>query len=128
MQSRKKDVVAHLKDYREALEQVRRLFPELPLTPLCFFESWTDVAITSLTERAKITPDPAKPPALFEAAEFFGLHLGNPAEEALLLHILADVVFGGRKKGRPRTNKGKWDAVKLIQLAIDCNKIKEDTA
>ena len=111
--SRKKGVGAHLEGYREALDQIRRLWPELPLTPLCFFDSWTDAG--------------GPPPALARAEEFFGLHLEKPAEQALLLHILADAVFGVRKKGRPRTNKGKWDAVRLIQLAIDCNTIKEDT-
>src|SRR5262249_19876778 len=112
MSSRKKGIVAHLEDYREALEQIRRLYPQLKLTPLCIFDSWTDAG---------------PPAALSEAAEYFGLDLAKSAEQALLLHILADIVFGERKKGRPRTNKGKWDVARLIQLAIDCNKIKEDS-
>jgi hypothetical protein len=110
---RKKGVAARLENYRRALDQVRHLSPDLRLTPLCLFDSWTDAG--------------GPPPALSRAAEFFGLHLGKPAEHALLLHILADAVFGEHKKGRPRTKKGKWDVVTLIQLAVDCNKIKEDT-
>jgi hypothetical protein len=110
--SRMKGVAARLEDYRRALDRVRNFWPDLRLTPLCLFDSWTDAG--------------GPPRALSRAAEFFGLHLGKPAQEALLLHILADVVFGEHKKGRLRTNKGKWDAVTLIQLAVDCNKIKEE--
>jgi hypothetical protein len=66
-------------------------------------------------------------PALDEAADFFDLDLKNEKQRATLLTILAHVAFAKRPKGRPRTNKGKWDVVRLIQLAIDCNKIKEDT-
>src|SRR5262245_53298487 len=86
--SRKKSTAARLEKFREALDQVRRSWSHLPLTPLLFWDSWIDAA--------------GPPPALSKAAEFFGLHLGKPAERDLLLHILADVVFGGQK-GRPRT-------------------------
>jgi len=109
--SRKKGVAADLEGYRDGLDQIRRLWPELHLTPLCLFDSWTDAG--------------GPLPALSRAARYFGLHLVEPAEQSLLLHILADVVFGDRKRGRPRSNKGKWDVLTLIQLAIDCNKIKE---
>jgi hypothetical protein len=110
--ARRKGIAPHLEGYREALDQIRRLWPELRLTPLCFFDSWTDAG--------------GPPPALSRAAEYFGLHLEKSAEQALLLHILADAVFGEHKKGRRRKNKGKWDAMTLIQLAVDCNKIKEE--
>jgi hypothetical protein len=110
---RKKVIAADLEGYRDALDRIRHLWPELHLTPLCFFDSWTDAG--------------GPPPALSEAAKYFDLQLGKPAEQSLLLHILADVVFGERKRGRPRTKKGKWDVLTLIQLAIDCNKIKEET-
>jgi hypothetical protein len=107
-------VAARLKGYREALDEIRHLFPDLPLTPLCFFEEWwTD----------KCMP----PPGLSKAADFFGLDLSKSEQKALLLEILADVVFGEEKKGRPRTQKRKWDRLTLIQLAVDCNKVKAET-
>ena len=116
--SRKKGAAARLEFYREALDQVRRDWPHLPLTPLCFFDSWTDAG--------------GPPPALSKAAEYFGLHVGpaEEAEEALLLHILAEVVFGGqegRPRARPSADKSKLEVLKLIQLAIDCNKVQEET-
>jgi len=110
---RKKGIADDLEGYRNALVRIRHLWPELHLTPLCFFDSWTDAG--------------GPPPGLSRAAKYFDLQLREPAEQSLLLHILADVVFGERKKGRPPTKKGKWDVVTLIQLAIDCNKIKEET-
>jgi hypothetical protein len=106
-------VAVRLKDYRQALDQIRHLFPDLRLTPLCFFEEWW-------TDRCM------PPPGLSKAADFFGLDLSKSEQRALLLDILADVIFGEQKKGRPPTKKRKWDALTLIQLAVDCNKVKAE--
>jgi hypothetical protein len=107
-------VAVRLKDYREALDQIRHLFPDLRLTPLCFFEEWW-------TDRCM------PPPGLSKAADFFGLDLSKSEQRALLLDILADVIFGEQKKGRPPAKKAKWDRLRLIQLAVDCNKVKAET-
>src|SRR4029453_13347281 len=92
-------------------DQIRHLFPDLRLTPLCFFEEWW-------TDRCM------PPPGLSKAADFFGLDLSKSEQRALLLDILADVIFGEQKKGRPPAKKAKWDRLRLIQLAVDCNKVK----
>jgi hypothetical protein len=65
-------------------------------------------------------------PPLCEAAKFFALDLKNETERSALLGILAAVVFNRPKKGRPKHNKGKWDVLTLIQLAVDCNNVKTD--
>ena len=66
-------------------------------------------------------------PPLCEAAKFFDLDLKNETERNALLGILAAVVFNRPRKGRPQQNKGKWDVLTLIQLAVDCNNVKTDT-
>jgi|SRR5262249_14636419 len=106
-------VALRLKNYREGLDELRRHFPEVPLTPLCFFDEWW-------TDRCM------PPPGLSKAADFFGLDLSKSEQRQLLLNILADVVFGEQKKGRPRAKKRKWDVLTLIQLAVDCNKVKAE--
>jgi hypothetical protein len=68
----------------------------------------------------------APSPQLCEAAKFFDLDLKNETERSALLGILAGVVFNKPKKGRPQHNKGKWDVLTLIQLAVDCNNVKTD--
>ena len=64
--------------------------------------------------------------ALTKAAQFFGLDLANPVETAILLRLLAYLLFGPkRKKGRPLHSK-KWTGRRLFQLALDCEEIKKD--
>ena len=64
--------------------------------------------------------------ALLKAARQFNIDLANPIETAVLLRILALLLFGPeRKKGRPLNSK-KWNRLRLTQLAIDCEKIKKD--
>ena len=57
-------------------------------------------------------PNPNDDSAVRRAAKFLGLEPGRDSD--LLLHILADVLFG--KAGRPKGSK-KWDSSKLLQLA-----------
>jgi hypothetical protein len=102
-----------LKSYRKALDEGRRLFPGLPLTP-AYFDGQEDT-------RTLIGH-----PSLNKAAKFFDLDLSVEAQRELLLQILADVLFAESKKGRPAARKPKWDILTLIQLAVDCNKVKED--
>lgn len=107
-------VAMRLEAYREALDQIRHYFPQVRLTPtsVCFFEqTLSDTGVTQ---------------ALTRAVKFLGLDVSDPANRDLLLFILADVVFGERNKGRPLAKKRKWDRLTLIQLAVDCNKVKED--
>jgi len=106
-------VTIRLKWCREYLDSVRHYFPDLPLTP----------AIFDAEEETRVLTDH---PQLEKAATFFGLDLRIPAQRELLLVILADVLFFESKKGRPSGQKGKWDRLTLIQLAVDCNKVKED--
>ena len=103
-------VAARLEWYREALDQIRHYFRDLSLTANVFDGQET------FTGKQQ----------LLNALEFFSLDLSNQAHLDLLLVILADVVFGEQKKGRPPDKKRKWDTLKLIQLAVDCNKVKGD--
>ena len=103
-------VAIRLEWYREELDQTRHYFRDLPLTASVFDGQ------EPFTGKQQ----------LLKAGEFFGLDLSNQAHLDLLLVILADVVFGEQKKGRPPAKKRKWDRLKLIQLAVDCNKVKED--
>jgi hypothetical protein len=65
-------------------------------------------------------------PALLNAAKQFDLDLANPIERAVLLRVLADLLFGPRrKKGRPLHSK-KWTGTRLSQLARDCEEVKKD--
>jgi hypothetical protein len=102
-----------LKWYRQSLDEMRRNLPGLPLTPALF---------DGEDETRTLTGHPS----LNRAAKVFDLDLSVEAQRALLLQILADVLFAESKKGRPPARKPKWDVLKLIQLAVDCNKIKED--
>jgi hypothetical protein len=54
-------------------------------------------------------------PELAEAARLFGLDPANAAESAVLVRILADLMFRKRKTGRP-SNSTKWKRLKLVQL------------
>ncbi len=65
-------------------------------------------------------------PPLSEAAKFFDLDLNNETQRRALLGILAIIVFSKPKIGRPPANKGKWDVLTLIQLAVDCNNVKAE--
>src|SRR5262249_20563872 len=65
------------------------------------------------------------------AAEFFGFDdgsLDNPewGDECreMLLYILADVLFGPRKRGRPRRTGQAWDFNRLYCLLREYNKEK----
>jgi hypothetical protein len=66
----------------------------------------------------------APSPILHEAADFFGLDLRREAERALLLAILADVIFGKAPKGRPKEHKRRWSRFRLVRLAVDRETIK----
>jgi hypothetical protein len=103
-----------LKRYRETLADIRRLFPDIPVTPAIF--DGQDDDIRTLTGH----------PSLRRAAEFFNLELSAGPQRQLLLEILADVLFAENKRGRPQAQKRKWDILTLIQLAVDYNKVKED--
>ena len=107
-------VELRLKWYRESLDDIRRNFPNLPLTPALF--DGEDETRTLIGH-----------PSLNRAAEIFDLDLSVDAQRALLLQILADVLFAESKKGRPPAKKAKWDRLRLIQLAVDCNKVKAET-
>src|SRR5262245_32409905 len=61
--------------------------------------------------------------ALSKAREYFGLDVRQ--EEDRLLYILADVVFGSGRPGRPQGSK-KWSKIRLLQLANDRLEIKRD--
>jgi hypothetical protein len=62
-------------------------------------------------------------PALLQAAEFFGL---DPAKDRdLLLHILASIVFGKRKKGRPGGTRN-WDEKRFSQLGFHREAVERD--
>jgi hypothetical protein len=41
------------------------------------------------------------PPAVLEAAKYFGLELSDRNHRMLLLYILSDLLFGKSKPGRP---------------------------
>jgi hypothetical protein len=41
-------------------------------------------------------------------------NLANPAARDMLLHILADVLFGSRKKGRPTGSQTAWGITRLF--------------
>jgi hypothetical protein len=56
--------------------------------------------------------------ALSKAQKHFGLDLENDRDRRNLLYILADIVFGVGKRGRPRYSK-KWDYYRLLRLAED---------
>ena len=58
-------------------------------------------------------------PTLSNAFAFFGLDKTNERDRAILLNVLADIVFARPKKGRKRgiINKS-WDPAKLLDLAI----------
>lgn len=56
--------------------------------------------------------------ALSRAEKEFDLDLRKDRDRLQLLHILADIVFGVEKRGRPRGKK-KWDSWRLWQLAVD---------
>ena len=65
-----------------------------------------------------------KTTALVEAARFFELDLYSPMDRAILLRVLADILFRPRRKrGRPPNSK-KWTATRLSQLACDCEEVK----
>jgi hypothetical protein len=64
-------------------------------------------------------------PALLSAERQFNLDLANPMERAVLLRVLADLLFDRRKRGRPLYSK-KWTGYRLYQLARDCEEVKKD--
>jgi hypothetical protein len=57
------------------------------------------------------------PNSLKRAAEFFGLNLSIPADVHTLALVLAEEVFGKRKRGRKPGNAA-WDADRFLQLAF----------
>jgi hypothetical protein len=57
------------------------------------------------------------PNSLKRAAEFFGLNPSIPADVHTLALVLAEEVFGERKRGRKPGNAA-WDADRLLQLAF----------
>jgi hypothetical protein len=68
----------------------------------------------------------AKPTrSLSEAAEFFGLDPAKAVDSAVLLRVLADVVFGTRKKGR-HTGTSRWNDVRLFQLGVHLQAVEKD--
>jgi hypothetical protein len=52
--------------------------------------------------------------SLDQAGRFFRANLANPAARDMLLHILADVLFGSRKKGRPTGSYTAWDIARYF--------------
>jgi hypothetical protein len=58
------------------------------------------------------------------AARFFGLDQEKPTHRALLLHILAEVVFYEPPKGRPK-GSAKWSTEKLFLLGIRASALRK---
>jgi hypothetical protein len=54
--------------------------------------------------------------SLAEAARFFRLDLNDVRQREKLLYLLADIVFGRGKKGRPRGSKSSWNLIRLGDL------------
>lgn len=63
--------------------------------------------------------------SLAEAFKQFGLDPNNSAHRAILTVVLADCVFGRRKKGRPAGTK-QWHAARLHVLACDYEEVIAD--
>jgi hypothetical protein len=63
--------------------------------------------------------------ALSRAEKHFGLDRKNEHDRLHLLYILADIVFGVGRRGRPPASK-KWKSNKLWQLAKDHIAVKKD--
>lgn len=63
--------------------------------------------------------------ALSRAEKHLGFDLRNDQDQLRLLHVLADIVFGVGKRGRPRYRK-KWDFDRLVQLAEDRIEVKRE--
>jgi hypothetical protein len=57
------------------------------------------------------------PNSLKRAAEFFGLNLSIPADVHTLALVLAEELFGERKRGRKAGNAA-WDADRLLELGF----------
>jgi hypothetical protein len=55
---------------------------------------------------------------LSKAFSFFGLDKTNKRDRAILLNVLADIVFAQPKKGRPGAITKSWDPARLLDLAI----------
>jgi hypothetical protein len=77
--------------------------------------------------RSELTPKSAKrkfeslsrqrTPYLDKAANYFDLKVSRRTDAAILVRILASVIFDSREKNRPAGSK-KWDEVRLFQLFI----------
>jgi hypothetical protein len=63
--------------------------------------------------------------ALSSAEKHFGLDSNDDQDRLRLLYILADIVFGVGRRGRPRDSK-KWASDRLVQLHEDHIEVKKD--
>ena len=63
------------------------------------------------------------PGSLKTAATFLGLDLADPSHLLMLTHILADVLFGKRRPGRPQGVTTTWNLEKLWTLALTFEKL-----
>jgi len=63
--------------------------------------------------------------ALSRAEKHFGLDSKHDQDRLRLLYILADIVFGVGRPGRPRDSK-KWASDRLVQLHEDHIEVKKD--
>jgi hypothetical protein len=64
------------------------------------------------------------PPAVLEAAKYFGFELSDRGRRMALLYTLSDLLFGKPKPGRPA--KRKWDDRKILRLGTLYDQIKRN--
>jgi len=65
------------------------------------------------------------PASLKRAAEFFGLDHAIPADVSMLALVLADELFGERKRGRKAGNQA-WDTDRFLELGFAYDELKKD--
>src|SRR5262249_1109762 len=99
-------VIAHGSDIKERLKEWQN---DLKMDRMFLFFTTEDFEAWC----KETTSDQRQP--IRRAAKFFHLDHKNPAHMALLLRILASVLFSYRKRGRKSGSK-KWDSSRLLKL------------
>jgi hypothetical protein len=78
------------------------------------------------TPRLEIFLDPEDlESSVAKAAKYLHRNPADPADSRWLLRILADVLFGDRKKGR-RRGSAKWHMWRLVELDVHRNVVERD--
>jgi hypothetical protein len=54
---------------------------------------------------------------LSAVAQYFEIDLDDPRQRDWLLHVLVDVIFDRRKRGRPSGTKSAWSLLRRARLA-----------